>query len=300
MSKNGVPYGGILLTAVIGLFGVVLNAVTPSEAFEIVLNIAAVGVLAAWGTIVACQLRLYRMVKAGNAAAADASGCRWRPYSGYVTLAFLAGVLVLMALDPEKGPLGHRGTGGRGPRPDRRLVSGPQPRARRGRTRRAHRGRSGTGAGVIEQTLCYCSRGAPPTRLRTGPGSGRRRVVDRDIRARRGHHPRDQRRRRRFQRRALPHVRVARGSDGPRLAAGRATVPRRPERPGRRRPCRRRAAGTDRCGGRRRRCAGGIRRAASGLLESAVGGIPRGVAGLGSAGRCRRRAAAICTDCWSA
>jgi L-asparagine permease len=26
------------------------------------------------------------------------------PYSGYVTLVFLVGVLVLMALDPEKGP----------------------------------------------------------------------------------------------------------------------------------------------------------------------------------------------------
>ncbi len=57
MSKNGVPYGGILLTFTIGLLGVVLNAITPSEAFEIVLNIAAIGVLAAWGTIVACQLR---------------------------------------------------------------------------------------------------------------------------------------------------------------------------------------------------------------------------------------------------
>jgi L-asparagine permease len=103
MSKNGVPYGGILLTFTIGLLGVVLNAITPSEAFEIVLNIAAIGVLAAWGTIVACQLRLYRMAQAG-----DAERPSFRmplaPYSGYVTLVFLLGVLVLMALDPEKGP----------------------------------------------------------------------------------------------------------------------------------------------------------------------------------------------------
>ena len=28
------------------------------------------------------------------------------PYSGYVTLVFLLGVLVLMALDPEKGLMG--------------------------------------------------------------------------------------------------------------------------------------------------------------------------------------------------
>jgi L-asparagine permease len=103
MSKNGVPYGGILLTATIGLFGVVLNAVKPSEAFEIVLNIAAIGVLAAWATIVLCQLRLYSRAKAGTM---QRSHFRMplAPYSGYVTLVFLVGVLVLMTLDPEKGP----------------------------------------------------------------------------------------------------------------------------------------------------------------------------------------------------
>ena len=103
MSKNGVPYGGILLTATIGLFGVVLNAVKPSQAFEIVLNIAAVGVLAAWATIVLCQLRFYSRVKAGTMQRPDFR-MPLAPYSGYVTLAFLAGVLVLMMLDPEKGP----------------------------------------------------------------------------------------------------------------------------------------------------------------------------------------------------
>jgi L-asparagine permease len=103
MSKSGVPYGGILLTAVIGLFGVVLNAVKPSEAFEIVLNIAAVGVLAAWATIVLCQLRFYRHVKSGTLQRPHFR-MPLTPYSGYATLAFLVGVLVLMCLDPEKGP----------------------------------------------------------------------------------------------------------------------------------------------------------------------------------------------------
>jgi L-asparagine permease len=102
MSKNGVPYGGILLTATIGLFGVVLNAVKPSQAFEIVLNIAAIGVLAAWATIVLCQLRFYNRAKAGTMQRPNFR-MPLAPYSGYVTLVFLAGVLVLMALDPEKG-----------------------------------------------------------------------------------------------------------------------------------------------------------------------------------------------------
>ncbi len=103
MSKNGVPYGGILLTAAIGLFGVVLNAVKPSQAFEIVLNIAAIGVLAAWATIVLCQLRFFSWSKAGTVQRPHFQ-MPWAPYSGYVTLVFLAAVLVLMALDPEKGP----------------------------------------------------------------------------------------------------------------------------------------------------------------------------------------------------
>lgn len=103
MSKYGVPYGGILLTSTIGLFGVVLNAVKPGQAFEIVLNIAALGVMAAWAAIVACQLRLHHMAKAGTM-----QRPRFRmplaPYSGYLTLLFLAGVLVLMVLDAERGP----------------------------------------------------------------------------------------------------------------------------------------------------------------------------------------------------
>jgi L-asparagine permease len=103
MSKNGVPYGGILLTSTIGLFGVVLNAVKPGQAFEIVLNIAAVGIMAAWATIVLCQIWLYRRAKAG---AMERPRFRMplAPYSGYVTLAFLAGVLVLMIFDQERGP----------------------------------------------------------------------------------------------------------------------------------------------------------------------------------------------------
>jgi L-asparagine permease len=103
MSKYGVPYGGILLTATIGLFGVVLNAVDPGEAFEIVLNMAALGVMAAWAAIVACQLRLYRLTNAGTM-----QRPRFRmplaPYSGYLTLVFLAAVLVLMVFDAERGP----------------------------------------------------------------------------------------------------------------------------------------------------------------------------------------------------
>ncbi|SOJ53031.1 L-asparagine permease 2 [Mycobacterium simulans] len=103
MSKNGVPYGGILLTAGIGLFGIVLNAIKPSQAFEIVLHIAATGVIVAWGTIVACQLKFHRLVKAGQLAR-PTFRMPLAPYSGYLTLAFLVGVLILMFFDEVHGP----------------------------------------------------------------------------------------------------------------------------------------------------------------------------------------------------
>lgn len=103
MSRNGVPYGGILLTSMIGLFGVVLNAVKPGDAFEIVLNLAALGVIAAWATIVACQLRFHRLANAGLVSRAPFR-MPLAPYSGYVTLVFLASVLVLMLFDTQQGP----------------------------------------------------------------------------------------------------------------------------------------------------------------------------------------------------
>jgi L-asparagine permease len=103
MSKNGVPFGGILLTAGIGLFGIVLNAVKPSQAFEIVLHIAATGVIVAWATIVACQLRFYYLTKAGTL-----ERPKFRmplsPYTGYATLVFLVAVLILMYFDKVQGP----------------------------------------------------------------------------------------------------------------------------------------------------------------------------------------------------
>jgi L-asparagine permease len=103
ISKNGVPYGGILLTSSVGLLGVLLNALRPGQAFEIVLNIASVGVMTSWATIVVCQLRMLRLAKAG-VLQRPSFRMPLAPYSGYATLAFLACVLVLMLFDHRSGP----------------------------------------------------------------------------------------------------------------------------------------------------------------------------------------------------
>ncbi|MDT5174663.1 MAG: L-asparagine permease [Mycobacterium sp.] len=102
MSKNGVPFGGILLTAGIGLFGIVLNAFTPKHAFEIVLHIAATGVIVAWATIVACQLRFHHLTRSGQLER-PTFRMPLSPYTGWVSLAFLVGVLILMMFDEVYG-----------------------------------------------------------------------------------------------------------------------------------------------------------------------------------------------------
>jgi L-asparagine permease len=95
MSSAGVPFAGILLTGCITLTGVVLNLIVPSDAFNIALEVAALGIIASWGTIVICQLKLYRLSQCGIIAR-PAFRLPGTPYTGYATLLFLAAVVVLM------------------------------------------------------------------------------------------------------------------------------------------------------------------------------------------------------------
>ncbi|WP_190264008.1 amino acid permease [Glutamicibacter nicotianae] len=102
MNKAGVPYGGIVITAVVAVLGVVLNAVVPAKAFEIVLNFAAIGIIASWAMIVLCQIALMKSAKRGEQ---DRPSFRmpFAPVSGWITLGFLALVLVMMAFDNPVG-----------------------------------------------------------------------------------------------------------------------------------------------------------------------------------------------------
>ena len=102
MNKRGVPYGGILLTSAVALLGVGLNFFVPKEAFEIVLNVSALGIISSWGAIILCQIKLQRMSKLGLL-----TRPKFRlfgaPYTSYATLVFLVAVLILMAFDYPAG-----------------------------------------------------------------------------------------------------------------------------------------------------------------------------------------------------
>jgi L-asparagine permease len=95
MSSAGVPYAGILLTGCFTLAGIVLNLIVPAHAFNIALDLSTLGVVAAWGTIILCQLGLYRRSQRGIMAR-PSFRLPGAPYTSYATLLFLAVVVVLM------------------------------------------------------------------------------------------------------------------------------------------------------------------------------------------------------------
>ncbi|MCX5588365.1 amino acid permease [Streptomyces erythrochromogenes] len=102
LSRTQVPYGGILLTSGMCVLGVGLNFVVPADAFEIVLNLAAIGILATWGMIMVCHLLFWRKTRDGELTR-PSYRLPGSPWTELVTLAFLASVLVLMYADGGAG-----------------------------------------------------------------------------------------------------------------------------------------------------------------------------------------------------
>ncbi len=102
MNAAKVPYGGIVVTLAVYLVGVVLNYFVPSQVFEIVLNVASLGIVSTWGFIVVCQMMLRRAIDRGEIAPV-AFRMPFAPFTSWLTLAFLLGVLVLMGFDYPDG-----------------------------------------------------------------------------------------------------------------------------------------------------------------------------------------------------
>ena len=95
MNSRHVPYGGILFTSIAYVLGVVLNYIVPSEAFDIAIAIASLGVVATWATLIYSQMRMREAALRGEL---ERPSYRMpgAPYTGWATLAFLVLVVVLM------------------------------------------------------------------------------------------------------------------------------------------------------------------------------------------------------------
>lgn len=102
MNSRGVPYGGILVTVAVIAIGIPLNYLVPAHAFEVVLNVAALGIVSTWGFIVFCQIRFRQAVKRGEVREVSFR-MPGAPFTSWATLAFLLAVVVLMAFDYPSG-----------------------------------------------------------------------------------------------------------------------------------------------------------------------------------------------------
>ncbi|MFK4144988.1 amino acid permease [Streptomyces sp. NPDC004065] len=102
MSRSQVPYGGILLTCAVCVLGVGLNYLVPSQAFEIVLNVASLGIVSTWVIIMVCHLVFVRRARAGRVTRPHFR-LPGSPVTEVATIAFLLACLGLMWNDPEVG-----------------------------------------------------------------------------------------------------------------------------------------------------------------------------------------------------
>ncbi|MFJ9089421.1 amino acid permease [Streptomyces sp. NPDC102384] len=100
MSGSHVPYGGILLTATVAMFGVALNAWLPEDAFAIVTNISSLGVISTWCMIMLCHLVFVRRAREG-VVHRPAFRLWASPWIELTTIAFLLAVIVMMWFDKD-------------------------------------------------------------------------------------------------------------------------------------------------------------------------------------------------------
>lgn len=102
MNRSQVPYGGILLTCAVCVLGVGLNYLVPSQAFEIVLNVASLGIISTWVIIMLCHMIFVRRAREGRVTRPRFQ-LKFSPVTEIVTIAFLLVCLGMMWNDPEVG-----------------------------------------------------------------------------------------------------------------------------------------------------------------------------------------------------
>ncbi|CEP27771.1 Amino acid permease. membrane protein [Propionibacterium freudenreichii subsp. freudenreichii] len=102
LNKSHVPYGGIIITAGLGLIGVLINYVYPTNAFEIVMNLAGIGIAGTWISILVSHLIFTRRAAKGLIVRPSYQ-LRGAPYTNIVAILFFVAVIGSMWFDPDVG-----------------------------------------------------------------------------------------------------------------------------------------------------------------------------------------------------
>lgn len=99
LSKRGVPVNGILVSSGITLLAAVMNYLLPDEVFMYMMSIVTGAVVISWALIVLTHLKFRKhCAAAGITPKFKALFC---PFANYLCLAFLAGILAIMATMDE-------------------------------------------------------------------------------------------------------------------------------------------------------------------------------------------------------
>ncbi len=102
LSERGVPVNGILVSSGITLLAAVLNYLLPDEVFMYMMAIVTGAVVISWGLIVLTHLKFREHCKASGVVPKFKS--LFYPFAEYLCLAFLAGILIIMAMMDEMRP----------------------------------------------------------------------------------------------------------------------------------------------------------------------------------------------------
>jgi len=100
LNSAHVPTRGILASGAFMLAGVLVNYVVPKQAFIYVISVVVVIELWTWAIIIVSHLGYRRAVAAGKAAVSPYR-MPGAPYTGYLTLAFFALILILLGCDGD-------------------------------------------------------------------------------------------------------------------------------------------------------------------------------------------------------
>lgn len=100
LNKSGAPSFAVLVTAIVLLIGVVLNYFVPAKVFAWVTSISTFGAIWTWVIILLSQMR-YR----NGLSLQERKNLKYKmplyPFSSYISIAFLVGVVILMAFSPD-------------------------------------------------------------------------------------------------------------------------------------------------------------------------------------------------------
>ena len=102
LSRRGVPVNGILVSSGITLLAAVLNYLLPDEVFMYMMAIVTGAVVTSWGLIVLTHLKFRQ--HCNKAGITPKFKALFYPFANYLCLAFLAGILILMATMDDMRP----------------------------------------------------------------------------------------------------------------------------------------------------------------------------------------------------